>query len=171
MTLPAALRRHPIIAIGCLGVCGLVAAVAMLSAHYVWSQNQLLTAEEIEHCLGEGHETWDSLASCLCSHSYQGKRNEWEAQAETDESEIKRNIAGFREHATLNSRFDMRASDLQRVVKSYRVGNDRPGTFGGGGSTHDWLILVDSRGRIVGWIGLGGASPAYRATKANQGSQ
>lgn len=153
----ARLRRLGILLVAA-GVSLACATFGLLWGYYEWDKARLLTADEIEACLEARHETWESLATCLCDHSNPGKRDNFEKYAESDVPKIKQRIAARRDSLTLNKHVGMRENDLSGVVKAYRVANDRPGAFGGGGPTHEWLILVDTRGRVVGWIGLGGAA-------------
>lgn len=140
------------IALGGVFLC--CAVLGLLVAFLNWQDERLLTKEEIEECLAKPHESWDSLAKCLCEHSEAGNREVFESRAITGYEKINGFLlqGDIGERLVLNTRGGAQRDDLNQVVQAMWVGADKLGSWGSGGAVYEWYILVDKRGRVVGWI-------------------
>jgi hypothetical protein len=146
--------RRPLAWVGLTGMCLCCAILGLLGVFIHWQNESVLTRDEIEECLAKPHESWDSLAKCLCEHSEAGNREVFESRAITGYEKINGFLlhGDIGERLVLNTRGGAQRGDLNQVVQAMWVGADKLGSWGSGGAVYEWYILVDKRGRLVGWV-------------------
>lgn len=115
-------------------------------------ESDILTASEIEECVGRGHATWTDLRECLLRSAFRPRIESALNHRESRKvSEINKYVMNPRtmQRFHLNNNRRNRALSPGDTVLIIYVGNESNSTCGG--STSQWMFFVGSDDSLIGW--------------------